>query len=826
VTIPRLGWRTWFLAALGVNAVHLLVRAGQRCFGSDLLALAATVPDDSFYYLVPAFRFRECGFWTFDGEHPTFGVQPVYAWFLTGLGALFDDRFAFFRAAMWANYAFFAATSVAIAGFLYRLVRPCGAFRAGLAAVVGAHGFLLNATLVHGYASLKENALYALLLISSAWLAHRASLGRTRHRLLWCGFVTGLAVSCRITPSTLLVAATTCLFAAGGLRLRSLLALAGGMAAAVLPWALNALVVFGRVLPTTGSLKTKPFVDAVRDGTFGERLPELLAQVGPYLADVFAYSLGRPSGLALPQGDPAPSVLSALFPFLLLGSVLAFHRRHALRACPGAALVPAAIAAATLGTAATLLVLGVGRLEEVRHYYTWYIADLPVLLAVMAPLAASFAEAPERATGAASARATDGVGAALAAGLILAGLLAPDPIPVLVAFRQDEGSWNTQAVALAERANAVLGADDRAGAHNAGVIGFLANATVVNLDGLANDDVVAARARGTTMLEYVRAGGIDHLLDPLRPQGWFGNPFDRVEIVDAVPFRLDVPAAEREYYDGYFLLRLVEERFPRFEPEVEGGGVRVVPWMPVDPLGSEGRAVRCFRFEPAGGTATAVFHTLRAYSSLRFRVGCERPDSARAPAALTIRDDSGKVLHASSPGRAETVAVACEDADRIHVEVASADVPTPVVWLTGVSFQWSSAGLDAEAAFLAYGSGCNARASADSAPPRLDADGDPSSGAFRFVCTDAPPGAAGILALGSAPISRALEGGCTALVERSSSIVALQVKTDEHGRAELRVTIPARVPAGFAYAQVAFRDPDDPRRFFATTNGMRVLLRK
>src|SRR6185436_6071495 len=280
--------------------------------------------------------------------------------------------------------------------------------------------------------------------------------------------------------------------------------------------------------------------------------------------------------------------------------------------------------------------------------------------------------------------------------------------------------------------------------------------------------------------------------------------------------------------DGYFILALSEERFPRFEPEVEEGGVRVVPWVTPDPLGDGSEASRCFRFEPRGGPAVATFQTLRAFSALRFRAGVENAAAPHEPLVLTILDDEGRVLHASSIDRPEPVTVSCGGADRVRVEVALSggdSGPAPVAWLTAVSFEWGTTPAD-ELAFQAYGEGCIARAAGGSALPELDASGEATpGGTLRFVCTNAPPGATGTLAIGSAPVSKELPGGCRALVERTSSTITLQISADEHGRAELEVEMPADVRPGSSYAQVVFRDPADARSFLATTNGLRVLVR-
>jgi hypothetical protein len=236
-------------------------------------------------------------------------------------------------------------------------------------------------------------------------------------------------------------------------------------------------------------------------------------------------------------------------------------------------------------------------------------------------------------------------------------------------------------------------------------------------------------------------------------------------------------------------------------------------------------AVRCFRFEPGDGPAVATFHTLGWFAELSFVHGSEpAPDGADAP-TLTLRDDGGRILYRSSTGQPERVSVPCLGADWIRAEV-TASAPAPVTWMTGVSFEPVPADLlaDSDAPIQTYGEGCDARAQPSSDLPRLAVEGDVATGKLRFLCTNAPPGASGTLAIARAPISKPLAGGCRALVERTSSTILLQMQTDAQGRAELDVALPADVLPGFLYTQVVFRDPLDEHRFDATTNGVRVQV--
>ena len=742
-----LGWRGWWFVALTVNVALLLGCSAVRCFASDATALATTIHDDSFYYLMPAFRFAEHGVWTFDGEHPTFGVQPLFAWFLTGLAAFFDDRVSFFRAALWADYALFAATAVAIALLLRRWLQPLGEFRANLAALIGSHALLLDARLVHGYTTLKENALYSLLLVLSLIAAQRARERRSYQTLLVAGLALGLAVSCRITPSTLLIAIATLLFTLHGWSKERLLALATGVAAAIAPWALHAWFVHGRLLPTSGAVKMHEFRAAWRHGVLAERLTPLLSEVGPYLRDAFAYSLGLPSSFTLPQGGTTTSFISLAVPFLFLGLLFAWHRRHVLRAVPATRLVPLLLLAATVGTAWNPIVLWIERLVEVRYYYTWY---LPVLLALLAALAVTVRAEPEW-----TVRTQSLLCAGLACAFVILGVLTFPPLSRIDPLDARSPGWSKSAAEIALRANEQLAPEARIGSYNAGLVGFLSHSTVINFDGLANDDIVAARGRGRTLLEYAQENEIEFLIDPLRPTGWFGNPFDRVALVDAVPFHFDALAGQAGYYDGYFLLRLVDERFPDFEPTLRASGVEVVPWLDSDPLG-RGPAWRCFRLTPSEGVAPLlVFRTLRSFERMEFFAGI--PGVVANGGELVVRDEVGRELHRSTPHAPQHWTIDCAGADLLRVTLEPGrELPAPSLWLTNVAFGWASASQEGFSGFVPYGEGCTIVSG--NSPPHLMVESQDDSG-VRYVVTNGPPSSAGTLAIGSAPLSKVLPGG-------------------------------------------------------------------
>jgi len=76
------------------------------------------------------------------------------------------------------------------------------------------------------------------------------------------------------------------------------------------------------------------------------------------------------------------------------------------------------------------------------------------------------------------------------------------------------------AVTLAEHISSLGGPDTRTGAWNAGILGYLADGRVVDLDGVVNNQVYTyARQRGISLFDvcglwpYIQAAGIDYLTD-------------------------------------------------------------------------------------------------------------------------------------------------------------------------------------------------------------------------------------------------------------------------------------------------------------------------
>jgi hypothetical protein len=592
-----------------------------RVWTSDVRRLASGLQDDSFYYLLPAWRAWDAGYLTFDGEHPTFSLQPGYAAFLVLLAGFAASREVFFRLALSASFILYVGVGLLLARWFGRSQAPDADPAArGDAGSLAACAWYANTTALLGFTTLKENALYALVLACAALLA----LPRARcWRLdLLLGLLLGVGVATRLTGSTLLVSVVLAVGALGATgRFVSLARIAVGAVLGYLPFAVYGLATVGRVTTSAGAIKTAGLARELATGEYWLRLPTYIARIPEYLLGCFRYSLGfRDDYFHQVHAVVAPGFAGFVVgPLVVMGFVVAaiggarLRRdgvpRHRL------GLLLALFAVACLGLASNPLLLGpAGELGSLR-YPQWYVVVLPVACALLAGVSGLVLSARLRA----------------AACVVLAGIAAVQAVLVVRAepsFEPSRDSWSDRMVVAAEELGRTLPRGERIGAGNAGALGWFlrVDAAVVNLDGLANEDVFAwRRASGAPVGEYLIGKGIRYVCDVLVEDGWFGNPFDRVGLVRAWPFD-----ASPEY-DGFFLLEVApDRRFPDFWPVDGGRGGSVsrphvvcVPWIERDPLDAgRGGAWANFRVRATEQVVDGpAFWPGGRFERLRFGVG-------------------------------------------------------------------------------------------------------------------------------------------------------------------------------------------------------------
>ncbi len=508
-------------AAIGVLALLSLVLGAWRCLGSEYPGLALSVPDDAYYYLLPAWNFSRIGFFTFDGLHPTFGFQPLWGLLLAGIGALCPDREVFLRAALFGGEAMHGATVVVLGLAGWRLGgRTSAAVACGL--------FLANLPFLRASTCGMENALYGLLLalnllaalpvgaVSRIGASPPTPASRAVVGLLGSGLLIGLLPFARLTPGSL---AATLVLGALGVRRRGwpcAIGLCGTLCAGLVA----ERCLLGHWFPTSGTSKLQGFVD----GLWGLDLSgwlHLARSMAGYPVSQLVFGLGLPSvyGYAEKAWWCAPALLVALL--------------AAARSLRRSSLVPLVVlAAALLASTATPLLLNRRGVE--LYYYVWYAVEAPVLLPVIIGAAVGGFSRFER------------VGAAIAAvGCAAALVTAEQPLTGLDTANDSWGTWQRAMWEAAARANVLVPAGERIGSFNAGLLGYACDRTVINLDGLANDEILGR----TSIYDYVRAQRITWMIDAMPDAGWFGQDRSHFDIVETIPFQF--PG-----FQGYFIARV------------------------------------------------------------------------------------------------------------------------------------------------------------------------------------------------------------------------------------------------------------------------------
>ncbi|MBN2084355.1 MAG: hypothetical protein JW748_03960 [Anaerolineales bacterium] len=536
--------------AAAVLAALVFLAVAVYAFGSDIRELACNrLQDDSFYYLQSAWNFSRSGRFTFDGEHPTYGFQPLWMIVLAMLARVSPDKFFFLRASVALGGLFFSLTG----WMLFRLARHwTGGGRALIAPVLWTANFSLLGVYITG----KENALYAFLLVFACLRIIRRMTSSGKEAW-WDGILLGLLVLSRLNaliPAILLLAVLG-MWGAGSRaeRARSMLAAGVGMLAVIALWCVYAQISFGAIFPSSGTAKLFG-ANAALAVFLENHLPFLpQAWIEAFVPQAERVLLARPDLLVLPSKDLGFSYLAGLLPELVYGSWAEFF---AFLGPMEFRIKVLALAAIGIGAAGRVLlqlrssaragaaVLGVIWLSAAGNsllnwllmpeYLLWgiwyavpetlalvlvvaYLVDWPLDLAARVKPAVGTIL---RTAGAAA------VTVLAAAGLALVWIrLAPGDYTIAPDGTQQE------AYDAAAWMNENLPPGARVGSFSAGLLGYFGRAyTVINLDGLANTPQFASRELVGHLL-YVRGlAPVDPLREYLAREniGWLAN-VDTVE---------------------------------------------------------------------------------------------------------------------------------------------------------------------------------------------------------------------------------------------------------------------------------------------------------
>src|SRR5690606_1922694 len=132
--------------------------------------------DDAYYYFQVAAGYPRLGFWSFDGIHPTNGVQPLWAMILTSVAVMLDqvgvtDPHVLAR-------LFVACAAICHFGSCLLLFHLLARTVSTPTALIAAGAFLFPMGIVWSRLWGMENSLYALLLVASLCQMHLVLLRR------------------------------------------------------------------------------------------------------------------------------------------------------------------------------------------------------------------------------------------------------------------------------------------------------------------------------------------------------------------------------------------------------------------------------------------------------------------------------------------------------------------------------------------------------------------------------------------------------------------------------------------------------------------------
>jgi hypothetical protein len=521
-------------------AVAVFFAIALYAFGSDIRELAANrLQDDSYYYLQPAWNFSRTGVFTFDGEYPTYGFQPLWMIVLAVLARLSPDKIFFLRASVALGGFFFCLTGVA----LYRLARGwLSGWRAAIAPVLWTANYGLIAVFITG----KENALFAFLLVLACVLVRRRMSAPAQGG--WKeGAVLGLLVLSRvnaIVPALLLLAVLWWQGAGSRAdRARRAGEAAAGMLIVVAVWCVYAELAFGAIFPNSGTAKL--FGSSAALAIFIEQhIPWIpAAWMNALVPGSERALLTRPDLLTLPDRSAGISYLFGLLPDLAYGAwaglfsflgALAFRLKLILLGAVGLGLgawvlIKLRGSASEAGTAerrGSAAVVGVILVSAVVNslgnwlllpgyllWGVWY--TVAETLALILALTCILGEGLEWLAAASrrAGRILNGTALLAASILAVAGLALVWIHFLPRAYVVAPDGTQQEAYDAAAWMNANLPQGARVGSFSAGLLGYFGRTyTVVNLDGLANSP------------QFVNSELIGHLLyvdgltaaDPLR----------------------------------------------------------------------------------------------------------------------------------------------------------------------------------------------------------------------------------------------------------------------------------------------------------------------
>ncbi len=480
--------------------------------------------DDAYYYFQLAAQFPRLGFWSFDGIHPTNGVQPLWALVLTGVAIVMS----------WAGVTdpnvlariFVACAALAHFGsclLLYHLLSRTVSTATGL---VAAGAFLFPMGIVWSRVWGMENSLYALLLVATLCQIHLVVLRRSSDRSAAAlGSLLGLTALARLNAALLLPFALGYVLWKLGASGRRTVVVAGVVALFVVaPYFVWNLASTGHPLPVSGVVKdvrSRAFLEARGvESRWSIEFVEALGEYRPaakwFVTSRLVDSLWIAGSRLVLDGD---SRLNWRW-VLPLGAVLAFgpvaigRRRwlgyaaaHAGRLRPFGYVLAFAAANVVVSVIRYPSEVGYGMIR-----WWWVEVEIVLVVASAALVAACGGYVARRLV-----RRPWRMPALAALVTVLVGLHGAQMVRFYwsgpVVYHDWKLSWNDELYAAARWLNEHRRPGERVGAWNAAILGYYTRGSVINLDGLANDFELVPYLEKGRIADYIRQKDIAYLSD-------------------------------------------------------------------------------------------------------------------------------------------------------------------------------------------------------------------------------------------------------------------------------------------------------------------------
>jgi hypothetical protein len=535
----------------------------QAAWSSVPNLLLKSTSDDAFYYFKIAENISSGHNVTFDGENLTNGFHPLWLVVLTFLSFFTDDKVLLLHLGLTVAAILGAATSLLIFAIVSRLTHN------GRAALVGATFYAIHPFIVADAVNGLETSLAVFMIALTTLLFVRAATSEAPLR--WrdhvpLGVAGGLMVLSRTDLALLLPPMALYLIVRDWRQgpWQNAAAFAGAAGLVILPWLIWMLVTFGTVIQVSGvaipDIQRQAFLDAN-----GDSLSTQLRQSWDVTDQALLHQV--PDFYFVPGA-------SLRVPFLAgVGLAITFMLLAPLRPqCDRARRDLLIVAMPAAGILAGLLF----HTAIQWHTREWYYAPVPLIGALLLGYGVHYVADLLRGTAVAwDTFDREAVDAARAQPLDYAthrglGVLAVFAAAAAIVFGvYGPQQSHTYLLRLPHRLNMYETAqwlsentedDARIASFNAGILGYFSDRTVINIDGVVNEDAYHARRDGTLVAYVCEDARAEYVVDLELAGTWEGAtcPSD-----PCLSFELVATIGQRLFYFGgaqLDVLRLTDAR--------------------------------------------------------------------------------------------------------------------------------------------------------------------------------------------------------------------------------------------------------------------------